>query len=125
MLVTDVLKEALAQMERPGQVRWAIQTMAQVPDAVAPRLAHAVAELIDAAAAKSPALAVLVAARSTEAELVITIRDRAADHRPGDLALGPRPAAVLSLVRRLRGSLTAAPAAPGGTETRLSVPLVA
>jgi hypothetical protein len=125
-LVTDVLKEALAQVARPRQVRWAIQTMASVPEPVAARLAHAVAELIDAAAAKSPTLAVQVAARSTASQLVITISDRAAEAPPGRLALGPKPTAVLSLIRRLGGSLTASPALTGdGTDTILTLAIPA
>lgn len=126
LLVTDVLKEALAQVARPRQVRWAIQTMASVPEPVAARLAHAVAELIDAAAAKSPTLAVQVAARSTASQLVITISDRAAEAPPGRLALGPKPTAVLSLIRRLGGSLTASPALTGdGTDTILTLAIPA
>jgi hypothetical protein len=124
VVVPDVLKEALAQVARPHQVRWAIQTMATLPETVAPRLAHTVAELIDAAAAKSPALAVVVAARSDKTRLTITISDRAPDAVPGRLALGPKPGAVLSLVRRMGATLTASPSAGGsGTDTILALPL--
>jgi hypothetical protein len=123
-LVTDVLKEALAQVSRPHQVRWAIQTMATVPEALVPRLAHVVAELVDAAAAKSPSLAVRVAARSTATRLIVTVSDRAPAEPPGHLALGPKPGAVFSLIRRLNGSLTGSPAAAGGgTDTILTVPI--
>jgi hypothetical protein len=123
-LVTDVLKEALAQVARPHQVRWAIETMATVPEAVAPRLAHAAAELIDAAATKAPSLPVHVSARSSQTDLIITVTDQAAEPAPGSLALGHKPAAVLSLVRRLRGSVVASPATTGnGTDTILTVPL--
>jgi hypothetical protein len=121
--VAEVLKEALSQLARPHQVRWAIGTMQAVPEAMAPRLAHVVAELVDAAAAKAPALAVAVSARSTSSQLVIAICDRAPGAAPGQLALGPKPGAVLSLVRRLGGSLTASPEPFGrGTITTLSLP---
>jgi hypothetical protein len=122
--IGEVLSETVAQIARPHQVRWSVQTMATLRQALAPRLAHTMAELIDAAQAKSPAVAVTVTVRSDRQRLVVTISDRAANCRPGQLTLGAKPAAVLSLVRRLGASLTASPRQTGaGTEAILTVPL--
>jgi anti-sigma regulatory factor (Ser/Thr protein kinase) len=124
LIIADVLAKALTQVARPRQVRWSIETMAAVPQTVAPRLAHAVAELVDAAITKAPSQAVTLAARSERNRLVLTISDQAPGPRSGRLALGLKPGAVLSLIRRLGAGLTASPRADGsGTDTVLTLPL--
>jgi hypothetical protein len=122
--VIEVLRESVAQLGRPRQVRWSIHTSELVSAVQAPRLAHAVAELVDAATGKSEAIAVLVRATSSAERLVITVSDRLPGEGRGDLALGPKPGAVLTLVRRMGAALTASPNESGsGTDTILSVPL--
>jgi hypothetical protein len=86
-------------------------------------LARAVTELADGAAAKSATAAVLVLAVTDGPRLIVTISDTA-DSARGDLALGPKPSAVLALVKRLDAALTASPNPSGrGTDTVLSLPI--
>ncbi|MDR2380678.1 MAG: hypothetical protein LBE08_05810 [Bifidobacteriaceae bacterium] len=121
--LVDVLQETLALLEHPRQVRWAINATAAIHPVQAPRLAHAVAELVDAAASKSGSLAVLVRVEVTEGRLEITVTDAAEGPGRGTLALGPKPSSVLTLVKTMGASLTASPNATGrGTDTRLSLP---
>jgi hypothetical protein len=122
--LATVVREALAQVERAHQVRWAIQTEATVAPDVAPRLARAVAVLTDAATAKSGALAALVSVRNENGKLIVTVSDRARGAPPGQLALGDNPGAILALVKRLGATLTASPGRSGdGTDTVLSMPI--
>jgi hypothetical protein len=120
----DVLRETAAQLSRPGQVRWATPTPVQIPAFQAPRLAHAAAELVDAASGKGAETAVLVSAETQGGRLALTIRDAAPGAARGEVALGPRPQVVLALVRRMGATLTASPGRSGqGTDTVLSLPL--
>ncbi|MDR1798412.1 MAG: hypothetical protein LBR19_00790 [Bifidobacteriaceae bacterium] len=122
--IEDTLAEALAQVARPHQVRWAITSTVALPAAVAPRLAHVVAELVDAATAKSPSLAVLVSAQSNEAVLQVAVSDRAPGAAFGSAALGPRAHAVQALASRMGAALGVSPGQNGrGTCVRVTLPL--
>jgi hypothetical protein len=95
-----------------------------VPAPVARRLARIVSGLIEAAAPQDPDQPVLVAAGSTQARLMVVVSESSGSKDRGRLALGAKPAALLSLLRQLNGSLVASPAVNGiGTDTILSVPL--
>ncbi|MDR1823913.1 MAG: hypothetical protein LBR27_01005 [Bifidobacteriaceae bacterium] len=121
----DTLAEALAQVERPHQVRWAIAATAQVPATIAPRLAHVVADLVDAATAKSPALAVLVSAQANDTVLQVAVSDRAPGPPPGRDPLGPRAHAIQMLAGRIGATVRATPGAGGrGTDVRITLRLM-
>jgi hypothetical protein len=91
---------------------------------MAPRLAHVVAELIDAATAKNPALVVLVTARTQDNVLYVTVSDRSGVPASDNLGLGGRVRAIHAVVERMGASLAARPGPGGrGTDATVIVPL--
>jgi len=122
--LTQAMTEALAQVSRPHQVRWSLRTESELPAALAPRLAHVVAELIDAATAKNPALVVLVTANQAGPNLYVTVSDRAAGGSNGRFGLGSRSRAIQAVADRMGASLTSR-AGPGGrgSDVTVSLPL--
>jgi hypothetical protein len=121
--LTAAMTEALAQVNRPHQVRWALNGDLAIPAILAPRLAHVVAELIDAATARNPALVVLVTARHQGGALAVTVSDRS--NVTASQAPGNRARAINAIVARIGGTLVARPGPGGrGTDAMLTVPLL-
>ncbi|MDR2114376.1 MAG: hypothetical protein LBO75_03755, partial [Bifidobacteriaceae bacterium] len=119
----EVLRRAAAHLPSPHPVQWTIDTQGWVPTVQAPSVAHVVTALVEASAVKSEGRPVLVSARTWPGRLVVTISDRA-EISLGELALGPQPQAVQTLIRQINAALVATPVANGqGTSTVLTVPI--
>ncbi|MDR2454852.1 MAG: hypothetical protein LBD51_10140 [Bifidobacteriaceae bacterium] len=122
--LANLLREALAQVERPQLVRWTLASAATVPPEQAAPLARLVAQVVNAACARAPGAAVLVKAESTAAGLDITVSDAVDGPQRGQIPLGPAPRAAEALVRSLGATLAAVPGRSGhGTDTSLRLPL--
>jgi len=116
------MSEALAQVSRPHQVRWLLRSQSALPADLAPRLAQVVAELIDAATAKNPALVVLVTVNTAGAVLYVTVSDQAAIAPDGPFGLGHRSRAINAVAERM-GATLASRAGPGGRGSDVTIAL--